>query len=249
MDYQKAAAMLQTARNPSAGKPIENNTRLYMRGKNIAIQLHGTDVVTFAPSGAVTLNSGGWKTVTTKARMNEWAPFQVWSDRGTWYVGSGILNGKPRVPFADGMTIYPSGKVKGAGRADLGAKEKRIRKAASEYARLFVDALYAGKIPAPSGGDCWHCCLREVGTGEPWGEMIADHSHVAGHIKERYFVPSLLVNALKAFGASIAATQTAHAFMHGQLEHAFSRDRKDFLASQIQKCIRRYVLRQQGMAA
>jgi hypothetical protein len=248
MDYQKAAAMLKTARNPGAGKPLENNTRLVQRGRDIAVQLHGTDVVTFSPSGAVTLNSGGWKTVTTKARMNEWAPFQVWSDQGTWYVGAGVLDSKPRVPFADGMTIYPSGKVKGAGRADIGPREIKLRKAASEYARLFVDKLFAGEIPAPSSGDCWHCGMYTQ-DGKPLGEGVKDASHIIGHIKERYFVPSLAVNALKAFGASIAATQTARALMQGKPEYAFSTKREDFLAAQIQKCIRRYVLRQQGLAS
>jgi len=178
--------------------------------------------------------------VTTKARINEFSPFPVWSERGTWYARIG----EQSIPFADGITIYPSGKVKGAGKADTSAKEQKLRKAANAYARAFVDKLYAGEIPAPSAGDCWHCCMRDQ-DGKEWGGK----DHILSHLKEKYYVPSLLVNALKAFGASIAATQTAHALMLGQPEHAFSTRRDDFLAAQIQKCIRRYVLRQLSIAA
>ena len=52
-------------------RPIENNTRIEQRGEDYAVRLHETDVVTFHMDGSVTLDSGGWLTVTTKARMNE----------------------------------------------------------------------------------------------------------------------------------------------------------------------------------
>ncbi len=243
MEYKKAVEMARSARSAADGKPVANNTRLVMRGDSVALRLHSTDIVLFKPRGAVVLNSGGWKTVTTKARMNEFAA-RVWSERGTWHAS---VYGKS-APFADGMTFYPSGKITGAGRIDLGTREKKTRKQASEYARVFVDKLYAGEIPAPSAGDCWHCVMRDK-AGTPLGELTRDASHVHGHLTEKYYVPSLLVNALKMFGASVAATQTAHAFMQNQVQHAFSRDRADFIAKQIEKCVRRYVLRQLGLAS
>jgi len=240
MNYQQAFELASKARNANEGKPVANNTRIIKRGDCVAIKLHDTDVVTFAPSGAIILNTGGWKTVTTKDRINSFSPYKVYSDRGTWFAHIG----EKRVPFADGVTIYPTGTVKGAGRADIPKREHKTRKAAAAYARAFIDALYAGKVPAPSGGDCWGCCMRDSA-----GKTVMGSDHVREHLREKYYVPSLLVNAMQAFGTSIAATQTAHAFMHGELQHAFSKDRKDFLAKQLEKTVRRYVLRQLGLSA
>ena len=88
-DYASAAAYL----GPKEDRPLENNTRLVRRGTNIAVRLWATDVVTYHPDGSVTLDSGGWLTVTTKARINAYLPFSgkpfginVWSDRGRWFV-------------------------------------------------------------------------------------------------------------------------------------------------------------------
>jgi hypothetical protein len=91
--------------------------------------------------------------------------------------------------------------------------------------------------------------MMKDSAGVPLGELTKDKSHIESHIEENYFVPSLLVNALKAFGASVAAEQTAHAFMQGKLEYAYSKNRGDFIAAQIQKNIRRYCLRQLGLSA
>src|SRR5689334_18060408 len=38
---------------------------------DIRLWLYQTAIVTWKPDGSVVLDSGGWKTVTTKARMNE----------------------------------------------------------------------------------------------------------------------------------------------------------------------------------
>ncbi len=86
MTYQRAMSLLSEARSKSAGKPIGNNTRLFDRGTHVAIRLHATDVVELYPNGDVVLNSGGWRTVTTKARMNEYAPCVITQKNGDWFV-------------------------------------------------------------------------------------------------------------------------------------------------------------------
>ena len=67
---------------------LKNNTSeiLYKNGIR-AIRLHQTDVVTFHPNGYVTFNTGGWRTATTKVRINEYAPdtFTVRQVKGEWY--------------------------------------------------------------------------------------------------------------------------------------------------------------------
>lgn len=72
---------------------------------NVAVNYHDTRVVLAnGNTGAVRLDSGGWKTQTTKTRMNQFAnqygmKFRVFQLRGDWYVEtpSGTIE------FTDGM--------------------------------------------------------------------------------------------------------------------------------------------------
>lgn len=65
---------------------VANNTRVIRRHSTlIAVQFHRTDVVSFWEDGTVTLNTGGWTTVTTKDRINRCLFFfRLYSERGTW---------------------------------------------------------------------------------------------------------------------------------------------------------------------
>lgn len=68
-------------------RPLANNTRAEYRGSDaIAIRLHATDVVTYHRDGRIVLNSGGWRTVTTRDRINGYSPARVYSEHGVWYV-------------------------------------------------------------------------------------------------------------------------------------------------------------------
>lgn len=93
----------------------KNNTRITWNGDARIVTLHGTDVVKSYSNGLVTLNSGGWRTSTTKTRINqvaaEWGlGFRVHQDNYVWYVSlidpeTGYLH-KPR-GFTNGMTFDP----------------------------------------------------------------------------------------------------------------------------------------------
>lgn len=153
MTYRKAVKTFANARYPEKGKPIANNTRLYCRMADegepcygelgvhpvdprspdfcYAIRFHATDVVTLYADGSIRLNTDGWTTVTTKARINSHLPkgWYVTSQRGEWYV---VTNAKRetidygygahtypahRIRFEDGMVIKPRGTVENV-RAD-----------------------------------------------------------------------------------------------------------------------------------
>lgn len=65
-------------------------TAVYSDGKNIEVFYHKTCVVTIRPD-SVTLRTGGWRTVTTKLRMNQAANqyglgFTVSQKDGDWTV-------------------------------------------------------------------------------------------------------------------------------------------------------------------
>ena len=84
MTYEEAKEMLK-GRN---SKKIGNNTYLVDLENRIVIRLHNTNVVTFYEDGRTLLNSGGWKTVTTKDRMNKYlpVPWKVFQEKFEWYL-------------------------------------------------------------------------------------------------------------------------------------------------------------------
>lgn len=97
-DYQEAMQKL----NGKMKRKLKNNTWLEEKENgDIAVRLHRTDVVTFKRNGAIVLDSGGWKTVTTKSRMNEFSPFNICQKNGDWHIE---INGKA-VNYDDGMVI------------------------------------------------------------------------------------------------------------------------------------------------
>lgn len=71
-----------------------NNTRWYYDGvaNEFRVKLHSTTVFAFNPlTDTVRLNSGGWRTVTTKRRMNQAAdefnlPYRVFQKDFEWFV-------------------------------------------------------------------------------------------------------------------------------------------------------------------
>lgn len=57
----------------------------------IRVTYHETDVVTVYPNGRIDLDTGGWRTPTTKTRMNQASHqlglgFLVWQKDWEWYV-------------------------------------------------------------------------------------------------------------------------------------------------------------------
>lgn len=87
-------------------KIICRNTFRFVRDGETVIRLHSTDIVRKLIDGSVVLNSGGWKSVTTKDRMNAQLPdgYRLMQEKGVWYVGRG-WNDAARVPYFDGMNV------------------------------------------------------------------------------------------------------------------------------------------------
>lgn len=82
-------------------RKLGNNTYLErIDADTVGIRLHRTYVVTLH-DGRFSLDSGGWRTPTTKSRMNDYAPCRVVQERGEWWV---CFNGE-RHRFTDGITF------------------------------------------------------------------------------------------------------------------------------------------------
>ena len=101
MDFQTATAKLIDKRgHQRPTKKLKNNTYLVrINPETIGVQLHSTIVVKIHSDGTYTLNSGGWRSVTTKGRINEYCPVKVYQRKYRWYVGDEEL------PFEDGMKV------------------------------------------------------------------------------------------------------------------------------------------------
>jgi hypothetical protein len=72
------------------------------------VRYHATDVVKFSDAH-ITLNSGGWRTNTTKLRMNQASNqfglgFTVYQRMGQWFVRFNMRSGTV-IPFEDGMIL------------------------------------------------------------------------------------------------------------------------------------------------
>ena len=81
-------------------------TTWFDNGDHGGVTYHSTNIVAWK-DGKVTLNSGGWETVTTKRKMNQASHqfclgFGVFQKNYDWFVD--LPNGET-VPFVDGMTF------------------------------------------------------------------------------------------------------------------------------------------------
>jgi len=111
MNWNEAEELMMTARDKKKGKPIRNNTRLYFndlgvgREKYYTIRLHG-NLIMLIYRDRVMLSDGGWQTVTTKARLNEYIPrgFYVFQKNWEWFIRD--MNTKPNETL-----VYPFGDV------------------------------------------------------------------------------------------------------------------------------------------
>ena len=185
--YEAAATFLAGARSKGY-RPVANNTYLHEVGGEIALRLHATDVVVYHEDGSVTLNSGGWRTVTTKDRISAALgdfPVSVGSDKGEWFIYR--VKDEPRTdswtnaqgevitntwmgsswtkiaPFFDGIRINPDGTIANPRPVDEETKERiereNLKRRMERYIDRFIEAMRNGKVEVPSGGDCWYCLM------------------------------------------------------------------------------------------
>ena len=187
MNFDEAKELLKTARVQANGKKINNNTYVVPDGENVAIKLHKTNIVTFAPDGTITLNSGTWRTPTTKDRINTALGdqgMQITANKGLWYIGGSI--------FYDGITIKDGIVLNPQVPQDMELYKKQVDKLVKAYINGFVDHIVKNGLEEPSGGDCWPCHLKaEDGRPDAMGV-----DHYLSHFAEQYYVPSLFFNAL-----------------------------------------------------
>ena len=232
-DYKSALAYLDGGRNPDS-RPLQHMTILHsLDNGDIAVRYHETDVVTYHTDESVTLDSGGWRTPTTKTRINDYNPWsfiRVYQDKGLWHVAN--QENQQGFPFADGMRVSRDGKVAYSEGAPPDTEgEKQLQKQILKYAREFGEAVMDGLVPIPSGGDCWICMI----------EGGSNTDHLMSHMEESYFVPRLLYNAFQEMNVGNLYYSDWQQLANGEKPWFNINDR-------VRDAVKRYMRRHLGLA-
>jgi len=187
----------------TSSRIVANNTFEYYNslGERI-IRLHMTDILRFSPGGRmVTLDSGGWKTVTTKERINRFLPpgIHLHQSKGIWYVSTYVVKGGERTDFRetqywDGMTVVDGVIDVPDNVVECHAEQARLTKLVDKY---MVKFKAMDIIPNPSGGDCWMCMADTPKIRE--GSLLSN-DHIITHLEEGYIHGTLIFNSLKWCG-------------------------------------------------
>ncbi len=236
-DYSELNAKL-SGRN-SNGRKLGNNTYAERRNDAIAIRLHQTDILTFNPDGSMVANSGGWKTVTTKARLNEYLPngYGISQSKGVWYWSHYNGQFKTLEMFSDGDKITADGKLETQAKPSDEAKQAKFRKRVNAYAKLCADSL---PLETPNNGDCLYCHMV-TDNGKALGDAFNSTDHLESHMAEKYVVPSLVFHAMKEKGWTTDRIPMAAAF--GQCDFML-----DVARREVKSAVARYVFKRYGMS-
>ena len=101
MTHNEAISMVRGKRNGKRRKVGNNTYAEILHDNSVGIMLHSTYVVKIHPDNTYTLQTGGWQTVTTKDRINQYSPVRVYQRNYEWFVK---LNNK-EYPFMEGMVV------------------------------------------------------------------------------------------------------------------------------------------------
>lgn len=150
------------------------------------LYLHGNAIAQWRDDGLY-ITHAGWPTNTTKERLNGLSGVRISQNRGEWYLNGHKWSGK--WAKVDGFT----GDVT---ESDT-KKDRDMLKRIKSYSDLYLDKDIYPLLP--SAGDCWYCALR-TSESKPLGDATDNHAHLIEHMKDKYLMGSLVVNALRDSG-------------------------------------------------
>ena len=225
-------------------RKLANNTFAYTTqdGRNV-VRLHMTDIFEQLPDGRLRITSGGYKTVTTKARLNDQMRkhgYGVVSGYGSW----AVVDGKGgNVPFFDGMVLPDAFSGRGLAKAQkIGERETKLK---ADIKSFVLKTLPSDKpMPQPDNGDCWYCWMFDkvepvtkqgfVGPSADKPARVLDNDHLIEHIEEGYMHGSLIVNAMRDAG-----------FQDVGISIICYSSRPDY--NRVRKTVRRYLQKRLGL--
>lgn len=155
------------------------------------------------------------------------------------------------MPYFDGLIVGYDGSIvnppedNGASESERIQRTNRlinayVKETMSRIKRVnaMTESDFDGDVlPMPSGGDCWHCLMRNnQGTG--LGDLT--HSdHLIRHLEECYIVPSLLLNAIREYETRQykISSRTLQCLMEGNVPDKWG---VDMLLRDMPRAIRKY---------
>lgn len=101
MDYAEMERLVNKGRKPGE-KKLKGNTWLVRWDEDrIDVVFHGTAIIKAFSDGSFILDSGGWRTITTKERINAYAPVYIYQKKYVWY----LSHQHKDIEFVDGMKL------------------------------------------------------------------------------------------------------------------------------------------------
>ena len=186
-------------------KVARNTVQYWLADGTECIKYHDTVVVSKAPNGVITLNSGGFRSVTTKARFWEYGKVPIDQKNGIWYMpdGSAYYDGIQIVidPAQPGREFCRDGRYRIVSevRQSDDKKVRDMKKRITAYTMLITKT----NLPKPEAGDCWFCSMKGHKSGapsttpdKPLVDLVRGKDHLLSHLEEGYVVGSLIVNAM-----------------------------------------------------
>ena len=103
MLYSELKSLFESCRDKSKGKPIGNNTYVVKTDRGFGIMYHATVIFDVNKRNRAVLNNGGWESVTTKARLNEYLPsgYYISQSKHVWYL---LIDGK-KEKYQNGFAV------------------------------------------------------------------------------------------------------------------------------------------------
>lgn len=198
----KAQSLVAVSSPIIYSRVFDHNTFEYsVKDGEVRYRLHNTDIAVVESEG-VQLFTGGWKTKTSRDRINKILSsllfgISVYQESGKWYLHCPTTT----VEFFEGIKVNRNGQVSES-------PKSAVREAAQVEIWMKKVNAWAKKIRKdgpmlPNGGDCW-CCMfitnRVGGPAPTIEELKKDPDHLIQHLKENYLHGTLLVLAMKVGG-------------------------------------------------
>jgi hypothetical protein len=102
--FESCCAAWVNVKNMSAGKPIDNQTRLFKVGEHFEVRYYGVTLVSWFRDGRCKMSSGGaWRRQGVRLRLERFGVGHVVVVRGKPYWEAAA--GRALVPFFDGMIV------------------------------------------------------------------------------------------------------------------------------------------------
>lgn len=228
--YKEANDLLQ-------GKGIVNlgaNTKLKrIENDLIGIQLHNTVIVTINQKDEYRLFTGGFRTATTRNRLNQYAPVKIRQLNGQWFIGGKI--------FEEGMVVRYE---QASSLIDNFLPEPPKNLLIEKYVNDFVD--YAEKHGLFVKVNEWSvvslnetirlghkdCAFCFNASCVPDKKCEIPKEHILDHMKKGEFVPSLLY---KAFDERSSNPALMWSYQARLLKQKKSDDFRKMLSNYLQK--------------